>query len=97
MLYAPAAYEFGISLALLWALVSMLALVALAAIDLEHRLLPNVIVVPAAFVGFALSVAADLSRWWAYLISAFGVAAGLFTPFLRQELWGSNLRPAGGA
>ncbi len=98
MLYALAAYEFGISLALVWSLVSMPALVALAAIDLEHRLLPNVLLAPAAFVGFALSVAGDPSRWlWAYLISAFGVAAGLFTPFLRQELWDSNLRLAGGA
>jgi prepilin signal peptidase PulO-like enzyme (type II secretory pathway) len=98
MLYALADYEFGNFLALVWALVSMSALGALAAIDLGHRLLPNVLQVPAAFVGFALSVAGDPSRWlWPYLISAFGVAADLFTPFLRQELWDSNLRLAGGA
>jgi hypothetical protein len=38
-----------------------------------------VIVGPVAFVGLVLSVAEELSRWWVYLIPAFGVAAGLFT------------------
>ncbi len=74
VLFALAAYEFGLSLAL----VLISALVALAGIDLEHRLLPNVVVGPAALVGFVLSVAGDPGRWWVYLVSAFGVAAGLF-------------------
>lgn len=78
VLFALAAYEFGLSLALVWALVLISALVALAGIDLEHRLLPNVVVGPAALVGFVLSVAGDPGRWWVYLVSAFGVAAGLF-------------------
>jgi leader peptidase (prepilin peptidase)/N-methyltransferase len=78
VLFALAAYEFGLSLALVWALVLISALVVLAGIDLEHRLLPNVVVGPAALVGFVLSVAGDPGRWWVYLISAFGVAAGLF-------------------
>ena len=78
VLFALAAYEFGLSLALVWALVLISALVALAGIDLEHRLLPNLVVGPAALVGFVLSVAGDPGRWWVYLISAFGVAAGLF-------------------
>ena len=43
--------------------VLMAALVVLAGIDLEHRLLPNVIVGPAAFVGLVLSAAEELSRW----------------------------------
>jgi leader peptidase (prepilin peptidase) / N-methyltransferase len=77
VLFALAAYEFGLSLAFVWALVLISALVVLAGIDLEHRLLPNV-VGPAALVGFVLSVAGDPGRWWVYLISAFGVAAGLF-------------------
>ena len=41
----------------------MAALVVLAGIDLEHRLLPNVFVSPAAFVGLVLSAAEELSRW----------------------------------
>lgn len=78
VLFALAAHEFGLSLSLVWALVLTSVLVALAGIDLEHRLLPNVIVAPAAVVGFSLSAILDPGRWWVYLISAIAVAAGLF-------------------
>jgi len=77
-LFGLAAYEFGISLELVSALVLISVLVALAGTDLEHRLLPNAIVGPAAVVGFVLSVVGDPGGWWVYLISAVGVAAGLF-------------------
>ena len=46
-LFAAAAYEFGLDLRLLSALVLISTLIALAGIDLEHRLLPNAIVGPA--------------------------------------------------
>ena len=78
ILFALAAYEFGLSLSLAWALVLISVLVALAGIDLEHRLLPNAIVVPAAVVGFLLSAVVDPERWWIYPVSAVAVAAGLF-------------------
>jgi leader peptidase (prepilin peptidase)/N-methyltransferase len=77
ILFAGAAYEFGLSLELLSALALILTLVALAGIDLEHRLLPNVIVGPAALVGFALSVLQSPERWWIYLVSALAVSGGL--------------------
>jgi leader peptidase (prepilin peptidase)/N-methyltransferase len=77
-LFAAAAYEFGLGLRLLSALVLICALIALAGIDLEHRLLPNVIVGPATLIGFTLSVLESPERWWLYLISAFAVAGGLF-------------------
>ncbi len=79
LLFGLAAYKFGLSWALMSALVLIGVLVALAGIDLEHRLLPNVIVGPAAVVGFAMSVAAAPGRWWIYLVSALGVAVGLFS------------------
>jgi len=78
ILFAWAAYEFGLGLELLSALALILTLVALAGTDLEHRLLPNVIVGPAALVGFVLSVLASPERWWIYLVSAVAVAGGLF-------------------
>jgi prepilin signal peptidase PulO-like enzyme (type II secretory pathway) len=78
MLFALAAYEFGLSLSLVWALVLISVLVALAGTDLEHRLLPNAIVVPAAVVGLLLSVVVDPDGWWVYPLSAGVVAAGLF-------------------
>jgi len=77
-LFGLAAYEFGLSLALVSALVLISVLLALGGIDLEQRLLPNVIVGPATGAGFALSVAGDPLRWWVYLVSVVGVAAGLF-------------------
>lgn len=78
LLFTLAAYKFGFSLALVSALIFIAALVALGAIDLERRLLPNAIVGPVAAVGLALSVALDPSRWWVYIVSAAGVAGGLF-------------------
>lgn len=77
-LFVLAGYEFGFSLELASALVLIAVLVALAGIDLEHRLLPNVIVGPAAVLGLVLSVAGDPPYWWVYLLSAIGVAGGLF-------------------
>jgi leader peptidase (prepilin peptidase) / N-methyltransferase len=78
VLFAGAAYEFGLGLDLLSALALILALIALAGTDLEHRLLPNAIVGPAALVGFTLSVLDNPERWWVYLVSALAVAGGLF-------------------
>jgi leader peptidase (prepilin peptidase) / N-methyltransferase len=78
LLFGLAAYKFGLSLALLSALVLIPVLVVLAGTDLEHQLLPNVIVGPAVVVGFALSVFGNPDRWWVYVVSAVGVAAGLF-------------------
>ena len=79
LLFGAAAYEFGMSLALLPALVFIPVLIALAAIDLEHRLLPNVIVGPAALAGLALSILANPAGWWIYPLFAVAIAGALFT------------------
>jgi leader peptidase (prepilin peptidase)/N-methyltransferase len=78
VLFAGAAYKFGLSFNLLSALALILTLIALSGTDLEHRLLPNAIVGPAALVGFTLSVLESPERWWVYLVSAIAVAGGLF-------------------
>jgi leader peptidase (prepilin peptidase) / N-methyltransferase len=78
LLFGLAAYEFGLSLELVSALVLIAVLVVLVGTDLEHRLLPNVVVGPAAVVGFTLSVVGDPGGWWVYLVSAVGIAIGLF-------------------
>jgi leader peptidase (prepilin peptidase)/N-methyltransferase len=77
LLFGGAAYEFGVSLALLPALVLIAALISLAVIDLEHRLLPNVIVGPAALAGLVLSAIANPAGWWTYPLSAIAVAGFL--------------------
>jgi leader peptidase (prepilin peptidase)/N-methyltransferase len=78
VLFGAAAYEFGASLPLLAALILISTLIALAVIDLEHRLLPNAIVGPAALAGLALSILGDPARWWTYPLSAAAVAVALF-------------------
>src|SRR5215213_2320352 len=77
LLFGAAAYEFGVSLVLLPALLFISALIVLAIIDLEHRLLPNVIVGPAALAGLVLSILANPAGWWTYPLSALMVAGAL--------------------
>jgi leader peptidase (prepilin peptidase)/N-methyltransferase len=77
LLFVATAYEFGVNLALLPALVFISALISLAVIDLEHRLLPNVIVGPAALAGLVLSILANPAGWWTYPLSAIAVAGAL--------------------
>lgn len=77
LLFGAAAHEFGVSLTLLPALVLIPTLIALAAIDLEHRLLPNVIVGPAALAGLVLSVLTHPAGWWIYPLSAVAVACAM--------------------
>lgn len=78
VLFACAALAFDPSFYLLSAFVLLATLIALAAVDLEHRLLPNAIVAPAAVAGFALSTLANPGGWWIYLASAVAVGGGLF-------------------
>jgi leader peptidase (prepilin peptidase) / N-methyltransferase len=72
-----AAYVFEPTVELFSSLVLICVLVVLAGIDLEHKLLPNVVVGPAAVVGFALSFLESPERWWVYPVSALAVAGGL--------------------
>lgn len=76
-LFGAAVYRFGLGVELVGALVLIAVLVALAGIDLEHQLLPNVIVGPAALVGLLLSILAVPAMWWMYVLSAVAVAGGL--------------------
>jgi leader peptidase (prepilin peptidase)/N-methyltransferase len=77
LLFGAAAYEFGVNLELLPALVLISTLIVLAVIDLEHRLLPNVIVGPAALAGLILSILTNPAGWWIYPLCALAVASAL--------------------
>lgn len=77
LLFGAAGYQFGASIQLISALVLISALISLAAIDLEHGLLPNAIVLPCAALGLVLSVIRDPDGWWIYVISAFAIGGGL--------------------
>ncbi|MCA1687774.1 MAG: prepilin peptidase [Actinobacteria bacterium] len=78
VLFGAAVLRFGMSLQLISALVLICVVVALAGTDLAQRLLPNVIIGPAAIAGLALSTIAEPARWWVYLVSAAAVAGALF-------------------
>lgn len=78
LLFGAAAYKFGLSLELLWALTLIAALIALAGIDLEHRLLPNILTLPAALAGLILSALKDPAAWWIYIAAAVAVGGALF-------------------
>lgn len=78
LLFAAAAHKFGPGLELLLALALISVLLPLAAIDLEHRLLPNVIVLPATLAGLGLAAFANPDGWWPYPVSAIAVGGGLF-------------------
>lgn len=77
VLFGAAGYKFGVGIQLISALVLIAVLISLAAIDLEHGLLPNAIVGPGAAVGFVLSVLGDPAGWWIYLVSALAIGGGL--------------------
>ena len=78
VLFAAVVYEFGLSLQAVSGLVLVGVLVALAGTDIQERLLPNVIIGPAALVGFALSVASEPGRWWVFMLSMVVFAGALF-------------------
>jgi leader peptidase (prepilin peptidase)/N-methyltransferase len=72
LLFAAAAATWGPSWLLVSRLVLAAALVVLFVIDLEHRILPNVITLPGIVVGFVFSLIADPG----WLSSLLGIVAG---------------------
>ena len=64
------------------AAVLVVALVPVVLIDLRHRLIPDVVVLPSAALALAAGVAADPRRWWAPAAAALGAAAFLLLPWV---------------
>jgi leader peptidase (prepilin peptidase)/N-methyltransferase len=58
------------------------ALVPVVVIDLEHRLIPGIVVIPAAVAGLGFMIAADPSEWWKPLVGALGAAGFIFLLWL---------------
>jgi leader peptidase (prepilin peptidase) / N-methyltransferase len=76
--FSLAHLQFGLSWRLLEACAFVCVMIVIAFIDLDHMIIPNVIVLPAALVGLAASIALDPVRWWVYLVAAVGSSAFLF-------------------
>ena len=70
--------QFGLSWRLLEACAFVCVMVVIAFIDLDSMIIPNVIVLPAALIGLAASIAFDPGRWWVYLVAAVGSSLFLF-------------------
>jgi leader peptidase (prepilin peptidase)/N-methyltransferase len=75
LLVAGSVWKFGLHLEALVAAFFCAALIAISAADLEHRIVPNAIVLPSALVVLGAQTALDLSPEWA--IAAFSAAAFL--------------------
>jgi leader peptidase (prepilin peptidase) / N-methyltransferase len=80
LLVAACVLHFGLAPEAAVASFFCLVLVAVAAIDLEHRIVPNRIVVPAAVIVLAAQTALDPSPVW--LLGALGAAGFLFAAAL---------------
>jgi leader peptidase (prepilin peptidase)/N-methyltransferase len=80
LLVAGSVWKFGFHLEALVASFFCLALVAVSATDLEHRIIPNRIVVPAAAIVLVAQTALKPSPEWA--IAAFGASGLLFVAAL---------------
>lgn len=76
-LAAAAIVTFGPTLRGLAAMILVLTLVPVVVIDLEHKLIPDVFVLPAAAAALALFIAEQPDRWWVPVIGAAGASVFL--------------------
>lgn len=76
-LAAAAILTFGPTFEGLAAMILVLTLVPVVVIDLEHKLIPDVIVLPAAAAALALAIAEQPDRWWVPTIAAVGASVFL--------------------
>ena len=77
-LFGAAALRFEGAGQLALSLTLISVLIALAVTDLEHRLLPNVIVGPASLAGLVLALWGGPAAWWTYPLAGLAVAGSLF-------------------
>lgn len=77
-LAAATILSFGPTFEGLAAMVLVLTLVPVVIIDLEHKLIPDIFVLPAAAVALVLAIAANPDRWWVPVTAAVGASLFLF-------------------
>lgn len=84
-LFACLALLDGPGALLLLHLVFVAALILVSDIDIQTRLIPDVIVLPVAAIGLAGMIALDPSRWWVWPVAGFGAAGFLLVIGLVYE------------
>ncbi len=78
LLAAVAIVTFGPTWEGLAAALLGVALVPVVVIDLEHHLIPDVVVLPAAALGLTAAIASDPADWWVPVTAALGAAGFLY-------------------
>jgi len=73
-----ASIQFGLAWRLPLAFLLIAVMIAVAFIDWELWIIPDVIVLPALPVGLAAAIALDPHRWWTYVVACVGSALFLF-------------------
>ena len=74
---------FGVTIPGVLASVLLVALVPVVVIDLEHKLIPdNVVVYPATIVALTLAIAHNPQRWWVPVVAAVSAAGFLLALIL---------------
>ena len=77
-LAAGSIVAFGANWRGLAVMVMALALVPVVVIDLEHKLIPNIITYPAAALALTFAILDNPERWWVPVTAAVGAALFLF-------------------
>lgn len=74
-LYVIVFYVFGFSIVTLAGIILSSVLILITFIDWDFMIIPNIIVLPFALVGLALSIAINPSKWWMPLAFSAGAFA----------------------
>ena len=77
-LFALSYYFNGLSLVLLLSVILISALIIVSFTDIEHGIIPNVIVLPFAVIGLIINIILAPLRWWIILAFAFGAFLFMF-------------------
>jgi leader peptidase (prepilin peptidase) / N-methyltransferase len=68
-------YFFGISLLTLLGIIFCSILLAVTFIDIEFKLIPDILILPFSIIGLAIHIIYRPTAWWIVLASAFGAFA----------------------
>ena len=72
LLFAFSYYFSGLSFELLLSVIFISALIIVSFTDIDHGIIPNVIVLPFAAVGIIINIILFPQKWWVILAFAFG-------------------------
>lgn len=74
--FALSYYFFGISFNLLLSVIFISGLITVSFTDIEHEIIPNVVVLPLSAIGLLINISVMPQRWW--IILAFASGSFLF-------------------